>query len=328
MTHLAIIIVSYNTCDLLRNCLHSVFKAAESSDQHLNVSVMVVDNASTDESAAMVEAEFPQVSLIASAQNLGFTKANNLALHRLGFGAQSSAEFAPEFVLLLNPDTEVSETALWQMVSTLQGSAQAGVCGARLSYGDGTFQHGAFHFPGWTQVALDLFPLHSIPGLHRLYSGAVNGRYAEQLWNGEDPFTVDFVLGAALMVKTEAIRQVGLLDEAFFMYCEEMDWCLRIHHAGWQILAVPIAHVTHYEGQSSRQVRWASFTRLWKSRLRFYAKHARHYSLLERFAIHKLVQLNLLWRKRAALRRFGLGKVDGSQLGEEIAAYDEILLLL
>ena len=332
--NLAIIIVSYNTCDLLRNCLGSLQRAAASEPQ-LTLQMIVVDNASHDDSAAMVKQEFPLVHLIDSAENLGFTRANNLALRRLGFAgeAMSSSDWEseregfqpPDFVLLLNPDTTVEASALGQMVHCLQSSPAAGGCGAHLRYEDGTFQHGAFHFPTLAQVTLDLFPLHQIRGMHRAYNGKLNGRYAHTLWEGATPFPVEFVLGAALMVKAEVIRQVGLLDEGFFMYCEEMDWCLRIQKAGWQILAVPSAHIIHYEGRSSRQVRWASFTRLWKSRLRFYEKHGDRYPTYERLAIHALLRSALLWRKRDAQQRFAQGKVDGVSFAAEIAAYNEVL---
>lgn len=130
------------------------------------------------------------------------------------------------------------------------------------------------------------------------------------------------------MVKTAVIQQVGVLDEGYFMYCEEMDWCLRIHNAGWQILALPGAQIIHYEGQSSKQVRWTSFVRLWRSRLRFYSKHHERYSALQQRGVHTLLAINLAWRKRALLRRFAGGTISGSAVAEELAAYDEVLALI
>lgn len=334
MLNLAIIIVSYNTCELLRHCLQSVLASLVLSDQWLQGNLIVVDNGSNDGSVEMVGNEFPQVLLIASPENLGFTKANNLALRRLGFGTQQEEPSPqstipnPHYVLLLNPDTEVVGEALWQMVDTLQCQPAAGACGARLRYGDGTFQHGAFAFPSLAQVAIDLFPVSVLPGGHRLYDSNVNGRYPAALWRGKQPFAVDFVLGAALMVKAEVIRQIGLLDEGYFMYCEEMDWSLRMSNAGWQVLAVPEAEIIHYEGQSSKQVRWSSFVRLWRSRLRFYNKHVEHYSTLQRLSVRTLLWLNLNWRKRQVLRQFATGKRSGTQVAEELAAYEEVLKLI
>ncbi|MFN8439864.1 MAG: glycosyltransferase family 2 protein [Caldilineaceae bacterium] len=339
MPQLAIVIVSYNTCDLLRRCLQSIFVSLAQSQAQLSADVIVVDNASRDRSAEMVRNEFPQVYLIASQENLGFTRANNLALQALGMGQKDdntslavpilpSALRSPHFIILLNPDTQVMGDALWQMVACLQAKPEAGACGAHLRYGDGSFQHGAFHFPSLAQVAIDLFPVSALPGGHRLYDSGINGRYPAALWQGNSPFPVDFVLGAALMVKTEVIRQVGLLDEGYFMYCEEMDWCLRIWNAGWQILALPNAQIIHYEGQSSKQMRWVSFVRLWRSRLRFYSQHHERYSALQRWGVRTLLAINLVWRKRTLLRHFARGIVSGSAVAEELAAYDEVLALV
>ena len=130
------------------------------------------------------------------------------------------------------------------------------------------------------------------------------------------------------MVKAEVIQQVGLLDEGYFMYCEEMDWCLCIRNAGWQILALPSAQIVHHEGQSSKQVRWTSFVRLWRSRLRFYSKHHERYSLLQRLGVRCLLAINLTWRKRSVLRRFASGAISGTSVAEELAAYDQVLALV
>jgi N-acetylglucosaminyl-diphospho-decaprenol L-rhamnosyltransferase len=235
----------------------------------------------------------------------------------------------PNFILLLNPDTEVVDDALGQMVGFLRDHPRVGACGAHLRYGDGRFQHGAFRFPTLTQVALDLLPLASVPGvrrfLPRLLDSRWNGRYPQEQWMASAPFPVDFVLGAALMVRGEAIRQIGLLDEAYFMYCEEMDWCLRLQQAGWPVYALPTAHVIHYEGQSSKQVRWASFEQLWRSRFRFYSKHAAHYPPGHGIWFRLLVRLGLAIRSRQARRRFARGEITGTALAEELSAYTRIL---
>jgi N-acetylglucosaminyl-diphospho-decaprenol L-rhamnosyltransferase len=235
----------------------------------------------------------------------------------------------PDFILLLNPDTEVVEDALGQMAGFLRDHPRVGACGAHLRYGDGRFQHGAFRFPTLTQVALDLLPLASVPGvrrfLPRLLDSRWNGRYPQEQWMASAPFPVDFVLGAALMVRGEAIRQIGLLDEAYFMYCEEMDWCLRLQQAGWPVYALPTAHVIHYEGQSSKQVRWASFEQLWRSRFRFYSKHAAYYPPGHGIWFRLLVRLGLAIRSRQARRRFARGEITGTALAEELSAYTRIL---
>lgn len=332
---IAVVIVSYNTCALLRRCLHGV--SATPLPPGTQLQVIVVDNASRDGSASMVAAEFPNVELMASPVNLGFTGGNNAALHRLGFpvappiALQASASTAqtqtPDFVLLLNPDTEVQGDAIITMARFLAETPRAGACGSHLRYGDGRFQHGAFHFPTLAQITLDFFPLSGLPGIHRLHNSRFNGRYPAQHWQGAAPFPVDFVLGAAFMLHGAAIHQVGGLDDGYFMYCEEMDLCLRLHDAGWDIYALPTAHVIHHEGQSSRQIRWEAYERLWRSRLRFYTKHSNHYPAGYTTLVRGLVRLGAAWRSRQARRRFAAGRLTGLETARELAAYRAITRL-
>jgi len=328
---LAVVIVSYNVHDLLHSCLQSVFDSAGLSADWLGVDVTVVDNASHDGSAQMVAEEFPRANLIAMTENLGFTRANNFALRGLGFGADSEERTAsaPDLVLLLNPDTEVVDDALGKLASFMRDHPTAGVCGPRLHYEDGTLQHGGFAFPGLAQIALDLIPLAGLPGLsrlmHRLLHSRMNGRYPRQQWLGVTPFPVDFVLGAALMARGESIRAVGLLDEGYFMYCEEMDWCLRMREAGKATFAVPSAQIVHYEGRSSRQVRWRSFERLWASRFRFFRVHAHRYPQGFHLLLGPLVRLGLALNGMAARRQFARGRLRGDRLGEQLDAYAKVL---
>lgn len=326
---IAVVVVSYNTCDLLRRCLYSVLATPLPADAQLQV--IVVDNASQDGSAAMVSDDYPTVELIASPDNLGFTGGNNLALQRLGF-AVSAPPIAkhltttapvetPDCVLLLNPDAEVQGDAIVRMARFLAETPQAGACGGHLRYGDGRFQHGAFRFPTLAQVALDFFPLTGWPGAHRLHTSRINGRYPARCWQSTTPFAVDFVLGAALMVRGAAIHQVGGLDDAYFMYCEEMDWCLRLQEAGWGVYALPTALVIHHEAQSSRQVRWDAYERLWRSRLRFYTKHRHRYPKGYPTLVRGLIRLGAAWHSRQARRRFATGRATGLETARELAAY-------
>lgn len=335
---LAVVILNYNTCALLRGCLQSVLASAALTAGRLAVDLLVVDSASPDGSAAMVAAEFPQVHLLASPVNLGYTGGNNLALHRLGFPVVAPASAIaftpplvapapPDFVLLLNADTVVIGAALWQMVQVLLDHPGAGACGARLQYGDGTFQHGAFHFPTLAQLALDFFPLTGLPSAHRLHNSRLNGRYPRDQWQGTQPFRVDFVLGAALMVRGTAIAAVGGLDNDYFMYCEEMDWCLRLTAAGWPVLAVPTAQVIHFAGQSSQQMRWTAFERLWRSRYYFYTKHHTLYPPGYLAWVRWLVRAGLWWRTRQAEARFGRGELTGVEVAAELAAYTAVATL-
>ena len=258
---LGIIIVSYNVRDLLRRCLTALSDDLARSPT-LQATIVVVDNASGDGSAAMVAQEFPAVELIASAENLGFAGGNNRGLRALGFGLTPPPPTRPDAVLLLNPDTETHPGAIAALADFLAAHPGAGGCGARLNYGDGSFQHSAFRFPGLTQLFLDLFPIHP-----RLLDSPLNGRYPRRLYDSDHPFPIDFALGAALMIRAEAIAAVGLLDEGYFMYAEEMDWQRRIQAAGWPLYCVPTARITHHEGQSARQFRGSMTIALWRSRL-------------------------------------------------------------
>ena len=346
----AVIVVSYNVQELLRNCLASIF----SSHRHLSVpeeslddefslsfslSVVVVDNASADESAAMVATEFPDVHLLALEENVGFTAANNRALEYLGVLPKKVLNTdeprdtnapklpKPTYVLLLNPDAELAPDALAAMTKFLHQTPAAGVCGARLTYGDGTFQHGAFRFPSLFQALIDFAPLEGIRGVHRLLDSRLNGRYSAEQWQGMEPFPVDFVLGAAIMLRTAAIETVGGMDEGFFMYCEEIDWCLRLREEGWYTFALPTAHVVHHEARSTQQIRWTSYTRLWTSRFRFFRKHRQRYSPLFVRQMRWIVKIGQLLRRRRAQHRFAGGEITGEQLAEELAAYDAVAKL-
>lgn len=330
---IAVIVVSYNTRDLLHRALHSVYTAHRPTDSSLEV--IVIDNASHDESADMVAHDFPAATLIASPTNLGFTGGNNLALTMLGldvaiptaatqFAPTSAASTPPTYVLLLNPDAEIAPDALLQFVSAMERAPRAAIFGAHLRYGDGTFQHGAFHFPSLAQVALDFFPLIGVPGAHRLRDSRLNGRYSRAQWQGTRPFPVDFVLGAAMFVRAAAINDIGGLDDNYFMYCEEMDWALRMQQAGWGVFALPTAHVTHHEGQSSRQTRWTAYERLWRSRYRFYAKHSARYPLGYSLVLRQVVRVGAAWQARRTRQQFAAGAITGVETARALEAYATI----
>ncbi len=235
---------------------------------NLSARVIVVDSASSDGTVEAIRAAFPQTEVIASADNLGFVRANNLALRRLGFRTNAPLESLPRAVYLLNPDTLTHPNATRSLFDVLTGQRHIGLVGAQLEFGDGSFQHSAFMFPGLRQLWVELFPT---PG--RLVESRFNGRYPRRWVEMGQPFRVDFVLGATMMLKREVIEQTGMFDEGFFMYCEEIDWAWRIRKAGWDVLLVPFAHVTHFGGASSSQVRAETVQRLWESRLRLFDKH-------------------------------------------------------
>jgi len=326
---LAVVVVSWNVKELLADCLASTFEGLAGSG--LDAEVWVVDNASHDGSPDMVRERFPQVRLLAGQENLGFAGGNNRVLRAIGFQPSnhpttqpsirppSPPANLPRYVLLLNPDTEVRGDALAAMVRFMDETPSAGVCGARLVYGDGSFQHSAFGFPGLVQIFLDFFPLH-----WWLTESRLNGRYPRRLYEGEIPFEIDHPLGAAMMLRREVIVQTGLFDEGYRMYVEEIDWCMRIRQAGWAIYCVPSALVVHHAGRSTGQVPNEMFVALWKSRFRLFGKH---YGRTFRWTARRLVRLGL-WanahRARAAHRR---GELSAEALSGWLSALHHVAKL-
>jgi len=315
---LAIVVVNWNVREMLAACLRSV--QADLASSRLVAKIWVVDNASTDGSVDMLRRDFPDIQLIAGDKNLGFAAGNNAALRAMGFDTpQQEAVKLPAAVLLLNPDTELHSGALQTLVDFFNSNAQAGVAGARLLYGDGSFQHSAFDFPGLWQLAIELLP---VPG--RLIESKLNGRYARSLYEQGRPFRVGHPLGAAMCVRAEAIEQVGLLDEQFHMYAEEVDWCKRIVSAGWAAYCVPSATVTHYSGQSTTQVESDSFVNLWTSRRRFYGKH---YRPLKVWLAAQIVRLGM--RRKASQDRDAAqrGELVPETVAERQQCYDRVVTI-
>jgi N-acetylglucosaminyl-diphospho-decaprenol L-rhamnosyltransferase len=267
MLDVAVIIVSWNVRDYLIDCLESL--AAEIDRSSLVVEVWVVDNGSTDGTVKLLMDRFPNVHLVRNENNPGFGAANN-------DGMRAASQHEPRYLFLLNPDTVTGERALSSLVSFLEACPQAAMAGARLTYGDGGFQHSAFRFPGLAQLAFELFPMPS-----RLYESRLNGRYP-RLWysSGSEPFAIDHPLGAAMLVRTEVFRSIGGFDESYHMYCEEIDWCMRIRSAGWQIYTVPAAEIVHFGGESTKQVQARSLLNLWRSRAQLYRRHVGRFEFL------------------------------------------------
>jgi N-acetylglucosaminyl-diphospho-decaprenol L-rhamnosyltransferase len=215
----------------------------------------------------------------------------------------------PDLVLLLNPDAEPLDDAIGQMAGFLAGHPRAGGVGARLQYPDGTFQHGAFAVPGLLQLWFDLFP----PRPRRLLDTRLNGRYPRHLYDAGEPFPIDFALGASLMVRRAAIEAAGLLDEGYFMYAEEVDWCWRIQRAGWPFFCVPASRVVHHGGASTRQYRSESALNLWRSRRRLYA---RFYGPVRQRLAGGIVRLGMAAERRRAQAANRRGEMPAAELAE------------
>jgi N-acetylglucosaminyl-diphospho-decaprenol L-rhamnosyltransferase len=317
---LAFVVVSYNVRELLIGCLASIYAELNQAPA-LNAAVWVIDNASSDGSADVVRQQFPAARLLVNIENRGFAAANNQALRAMGFEAGAPAtDEQPRFVAFLNPDTTLETGALRRWLAVAEEHPEAGVIGAGLRYPDGRFQHSAFAFPTLWQILLDFSPLH-----HRLLGSRLNGRYPRRLYAAGRPFAVDHPLGAAMLARREAIATVGLFDEGYFIYAEEVDWCMRLKAAGWQALCAPAVTVVHHEAQSTRQFKEAMFVALWKSRLRLFAKH---YSPAFNWAARRLVQLGLGRLRRQARALAAAGQLDAAALGRRLAAFEQVANLL
>lgn len=263
MLDLGIVIVSWNTCALLRNCLQSI----AGSHGALAMRVVVVDNASTDGSADMVRTEFPDVALIASETNDGYPVANNRGLRLLGFGQGGEA---PRYALVLNPDTVLPPLALHDMVAYMDADPSVGAAGPKLVLLDGSLDVACRRsFPS-PEVSF-----YRMVGLSRLFPHSRRfGRYNLTYLDPDVETEVDSVVGAFMLVRREAIRQVGLFDETFFMYGEDLDWAYRIKQAGWKVMYNPAVTVTHVKRAASRQSRRAR-DEFYRAMLIFYRKHYR-----------------------------------------------------
>jgi N-acetylglucosaminyl-diphospho-decaprenol L-rhamnosyltransferase len=271
---LGIAIVNYNVRDLLRDCLGSVYE----SRGDFTFDVCVVDNDSHDGSANMVADEFPQVRLVRAA-NQGYAVGNNLGLREFGFGrdggdpnvAQPGAlEFAPpRFALLLNPDTILPPSALADMLQFMEEHPQAGVAGPRLVRADGSLDRACRRSFPTPKVAAYRFS-----GLSRLFPTSPRfGRYNLTYLSPDLTTELDSVVGAFMLIRGEALAEVGLLDEQFFMYAEDLDLCYRIKQCGWQVWYNSSVTVLHFKGQSSRQRSKFANAKFYETMRLFHDKH-------------------------------------------------------
>lgn len=279
----SIIIVSFNTRDVLRECLHSVAGDCRT----LSSEILVVENASTDGSAQMVENEFPQVTLIRSAINLGFGAANNVALARA----------RGRYVVLINSDAFFAPGALALAIQHMDQTPSCALGGARLVGRDGARQPSSRSFHSVVNDALVLTGLAA-----RFPRSKFFGRF-DRTWADEmTPAQVDWVPGAFSIIRPEALRRIGFFDPAFFLYYEEVDLCLRLKRAGYEIWYWPDIVVTHIGGESSRQLKALEFSSrsaqvvLWRMRstLIYYRKHHGAKAHLARWLESSLYRLTVL----------------------------------
>uniref|UniRef100_A0A7V2ZLB5 Glycosyltransferase n=1 Tax=Ignavibacterium album TaxID=591197 RepID=A0A7V2ZLB5_9BACT len=235
MTDLSIIIVNYNVKEYLKNLLHSIKKAS----QNLSTEIFVVDNASDDGSVEMIREKFPEVKLIANEKNLGFGKANNLALK----------EANGKFLLLINPDTLVAEDTFSKLIEFFESHPDAGMVGCKILNPDGTLQLACRRsFPGpWTSFT-------KVTGLSSLFpKSKLFARYNLTYLDENQTYEVDAISGSFMMMRKEVYDKVGGFDEQFFMYGEDLDLCYRIQKAGYKIYYVHSTQIIHYKGESTKR---------------------------------------------------------------------------
>jgi len=250
----SIIVVNWNTQDILRDCLRSVYEQGGDVD----FEVIVIDNASTDGSVEMVKKDFLQVTLIENSENRGFAAANN----------QGIAEAQGRYVLLLNSDTVILDKAIEKTVFFADAHLEAAVVGCRVLNHDRTLQPTCFMFPSILNMLLSTTYLYKLFPKSKFF-----GRERMTWWDRNDTKEVDVVTGCFMLVRQKAIQQVGLMDEQFFMYGEETDWCYRFKQAGWKVMFTPVGDIIHLGGQSSRQKRNEMILQLRCSILLFIKKH-------------------------------------------------------
>lgn len=250
---ISLIIVNWNGKDLLRECLRSV-RSECARPNAPETEVIVVDNASTDGSPAMVREEFPEAHLIENAENVGFAAGNNSGL-RVGRG---------RYALLLNSDAQLQANALRALMEFMDAHAEAGVAGPMLLYPDGRWQPSGRPFPTLRRFLAEVTGLYTRAGGDARWRRGVHPEQVRE---------VDEVSGACLMVRREAWEQVGLLDEHFFLLYEDVDWCRRLKSGGWKIFYVPTARVIHHYGASRRAVSEPVHLAALQSVHYYFAKH-------------------------------------------------------
>lgn len=276
--NLSIIIVNWNTKKLLVECIDSIY----ASHPITEFDIWVVDNASSDGSPEMIRDRYPDVNLIVKRENIGFARANNQAFQHC----------EGKYILLLNPDTVVEPNAIEDLVQFLDETPNAGMVGPRLLNPDKSLQISAFPIPTlskefWRMFHLDTFVPYA--------------NYPMDKWDLDAVREVDSLLGACMLIRREALGNIGLFDEEYFIYSEEVDLCTRLKKGGWQLYWLPSAAVVHYGAESTQQVAEEMFLRLYAGKILYFRKHHSNFSVL----VYKLI-LFLATVSRLLLTPFAL----------------------
>lgn len=287
---LSIIIVNYNTKNLLKQTINSI----KNIEIHYAYEIIVVDNSSSDGSPDMVRKCFPEVNLIQNDKNYGFAKANNKGI----------ASAKGRYILLLNSDTFVTEGCIEKCIGYMDAHSDIGVLGCKVVLPDGSLDHACKRgFPTpWASLSYGL-------KLDKLFPKSKKFGQYDLIYLDENEINeVDSVMGAFMIVRREAIDQAGLLDEDFFMYGEDIDWCYRIKNAGWKIVYYPKAEIKHYKGSSSRKKRFKTLFEFHRAMYLFYNKHYfKKYNIIVTILVYLGIALRFIVSFLINLLKRGVG---------------------
>ncbi|MCU6797652.1 glycosyltransferase family 2 protein [Paenibacillus sp. WQ 127069] len=283
---LSIIILNYNTCELTLNAIQSVYDSQTS----FCYEIIVVDNHSSDASVVEIKRRYPNVRLVENPSNDGFSKGNNIGI-KLATG---------RYILLLNSDTIIDSDSLQTMIAFMDQNLSIGAAGCKIVLPDGSLDKACKRgFP--TPLASFYYAF----GISKLFPKVSRfNQYQLGYLDPDQDYPVDCLVGAFMMVRKEAIDQVGMLDEDFFMYGEDIDWCYRIKQGGWRIHYYPYTQIVHHKGASSRR---KPFKIIYEFHRAMYLFHKKHYQKKYNFLINGLVYLGIALKfiLSLALNRFG-----------------------
>lgn len=282
MSELSVVIATWNCKKYVEECLHS-FR------QHVRISseVIVVDNASTDGTAEMIAQQFPEVRLIRSADNVGFARANNI-----GILASNS-----RYLALINPDVKLLAGCVERALAAIEAEPSVGMLGPGMIGRDGSVHRSGMRFPTLWNLLCDALALHRVFGRRPIFGGHLMADF-----NWDSSRDVDVLSGWFWLIRRDALREVGLLDEQFFMYGEDLDWCKRFRDAGWRVVFEPKAAAIHYGGGSSEQAPIRFCLEMQRSNQQYWNKHHPRITrplYVAIVSLHSLVRLVRYWCRQA-----------------------------
>jgi hypothetical protein len=262
MIDLSICIVTHNDASLIKDCLDSIYKETRSSFE-----IFAVDNGSMDNSVALIRENYPDVKIIENGANMGYPISNNMAINLS----------AGRYVLLLNPDTVVMDAGLDKLVAFLDSHPEAAAVGPQFSYPDGSFQFSydwGITIKNYFVMLILAEMISLLKSINPFRKQTMDEPYKRKKWRSTRTMEVGRVRGCCMLVRREAIEQVGLLDEQFFIYCEEVDWQRRMKNKGWKVFFFPESRIIHYWGASTKQRNRKRFNAIqWQSVYKYFKKY-------------------------------------------------------